>query len=268
MRFASYNVENLFLRAKALNLETRDEGKDVLEKHAALNTIFNKARYTAADKRRIVSLMEQLGIARSDDGPLVVLRKNRGALVTRPRAGGVEVVANGRADWVGWLDLEVEEVNEVATRNTARVIRDIEADVLAVVEAETRPALVKFSEHVMPAVDAAPYPRVMLMGDLNDTPDSAPLAPLLQQTDMQDISKHPAFDDHGRPGTYTNGTKSNKIDYILLSPALFEVMTAGEIFRMGVWGGVNGTLFPHYDEITKPVEAASDHAALWCDLDI
>ena len=30
---------------------------------------------------------------------------------------------------------------------------------------------------------------------------------------------------------------------------------------MGVWGGKNGTLFPHYPEMTKAAEAASDHAA-------
>jgi len=37
---------------------------------------------------------------------------------------------------------------------------------------------------------------------------------------------------------------------------------------MGVWGGVNGDRFGHYPEITKPGEAASDHAALWVELDI
>jgi hypothetical protein len=37
---------------------------------------------------------------------------------------------------------------------------------------------------------------------------------------------------------------------------------------MGVWGGKNGTLFPHYPEITEAVEAASDHAAIWAEIDI
>ncbi len=71
-----------------------------------------------------------------------------------------------------------------------------------------------------------------------------------------------------RPGTFGSGAASNKIDYILLSPALFQAVRAGGIFRMGVWGGKNGDLFPHYPEITKPGEAASDHAAIWVDLRI
>lgn len=39
-------------------------------------------------------------------------------------------------------------------------------------------------------------------------------------------------------------------------------------FRKGVWGGINGTLFEHYPEMTKEIHAASDHAALFVDLDI
>jgi hypothetical protein len=69
----------------------------------------------------------------------------------------------------------------------------------------------------------------------------------------------------GRPGTYANGTASNKLDYLLLSPALFARVTAGGVFRKGVWGGVHGTLFPHYDEMTQASHAASDHAAVWAD---
>ena len=49
-------------------------------------------------------------------------------------------------------------------------------------------------------------------------------------------------------------------------PALFAKATGGGIFRMGAWGGVNGTLWPHYDTVTKAADAASDHAALYADL--
>lgn len=72
----------------------------------------------------------------------------------------------------------------------------------------------------------------------------------------------------GRPGTFANGTKSQKIDYILLSPALFGRVTGGGVLRRGVWGGTNGTLFPHYPTMTKPIHAASDHAAIYADLNL
>jgi endonuclease/exonuclease/phosphatase family metal-dependent hydrolase len=108
--------------------------------------------------------------------------------------------------------------------------------------------------------------HIAVLGDFNDTPDSARLAPLLQQTDLKDISTHPAFTSDGRPGTFGNGTKSQKIDYVLLSPALYSNVIGGAVFRTGVWGGKNGTLFPHYDTMTKPIHAASDLAAIYADI--
>lgn len=35
---------------------------------------------------------------------------------------------------------------------------------------------------------------VVVLGDLNDIPDSSPLQPLLADTDLQDVSDHPSFD--------------------------------------------------------------------------
>ena len=105
---------------------------------------------------------------------------------------------------------------------------------------------------------------IAIAGDLNDTPESEPLKPLLSDgSDLRDISVHQSFSSDGRLGTYANGTASNKIDYLLLSPTLFERVKDGGIFRKGVWGGKNGTLFPHYAEMTQAIHAASDHAAIW-----
>jgi endonuclease/exonuclease/phosphatase family metal-dependent hydrolase len=111
--------------------------------------------------------------------------------------------------------------------------------------------------------------RVAVIGDFNDTPDSSPLAPLLADgSNLRDVSGHPKYQDDGRPGHFGNGTKSGKIDYILLPPELFDKVENAEVFRKGVWGGKNGDLFEHFPEMTKPIHAASDHAALLVDLDI
>ena len=369
MKIASYNVQSLFDRAIALNLDTWDTGKVVLKLYRDMNSVLMKEKYTARDKDRIVEGMKALGLDNDDIGPYVILRQNKGKLVKRSGPGVIEVVADGRASWQGWLELKEGPVNDRATENTARVIRDVDADVLAIVEGESRPALVRFSKELLARVAGTPYEHIMLIdgnddrgidvgimlrtgyeiirmrshvddedevgqvfsrdcaeyvirtpkgnefavlvnhfkskgygspasndrkrqrqarrvkaiyeevvasgvanvmvvGDFNDTPDRHPLAPLLQETDLRDVSTHPSFDDGGRPGTFGSGAPSNKIDYILLAPPLFAAVQRGGIFRMGVWGGKHGTLFPHYNEITQPVEAASDHAAIWCELDI
>ncbi|HZC27578.1 MAG TPA: hypothetical protein VE287_11190, partial [Actinopolymorphaceae bacterium] len=125
MRIASYNVENFFARAKALNEQSWATGRAVLEAHAALNALLEKPTYSTADKKRIVKLLGTLGLTKSDAASMAVLRQVRGRLVKRPRSGGVEVVATGRGDWVGWVDLTTEPVTEAAITNTARVIADV-----------------------------------------------------------------------------------------------------------------------------------------------
>lgn len=45
--------------------------------------------------------------------------------------------------------------------------------------------------------------------------------------------------------------------------ALFQQIKRGGVFGTGVRGGKNGTLFPPYATITAPIEAASDHAAIF-----
>ena len=79
---------------------------------------------------------------------------------------------------------------------------------------------------------------VAVLGDLNDTPTSAPLAPLLDRhRPARHLHPPELRRRRGRPGTFGTMTAANHIDYILLSPALFAKATGGGIFRLGAWGG-------------------------------
>jgi endonuclease/exonuclease/phosphatase family metal-dependent hydrolase len=110
---------------------------------------------------------------------------------------------------------------------------------------------------------------IAIVGDLNDSPERDPLQPLVSNgSTLVDIMKDPHFSGDSRPGTYGDGIAKDKFDYILMSPKLLAKVRQGGIERRGVWGGKNGTLFPHFPEITSKVQAASDHAALWVDLDL
>jgi endonuclease/exonuclease/phosphatase family metal-dependent hydrolase len=389
MRLAAFNVENLFDRARVFNDDAPPSAhQPVLDAHAELNTLFEKDVYTPADKARMLELIALLGMLRSDEGsaddaPLggfTRIRRIREQLIRRPRDANLprEIVADGRGDWVGWCELKTEPVDEQAMLNTARVIADLAPDVLAVVEAESRPVLRKFHEmlsarlnipqhfahimvidgnddrgidvglgtaagfpigavtsqvdrlipgktetvysrdcpdytvttpsgavlHILPnhfkskfggnddtskdkrlaqanatadiyrALRAAGQDNVVILGDLNDTPDSAELASLLTGTDLKDVSTHPAFtefqyraDTGGRGiGTFDTGRDSLKIDYILLSPALFASVTLGGIFRKGAWTASDR--WDMYPTLTRKVHAASDHHAIWCDISI
>ena len=98
MKLASYNLENLFLRVKAMNQATWAEGRDILQAHAEINAIFGKQSYSAADKAKIIQLLGVLGLRKSDESAFAYLRQNKGDLIKRPKSGPPVIVA-----WIGWV---------------------------------------------------------------------------------------------------------------------------------------------------------------------
>lgn len=173
MIIASFNVENLFARAKVLDTATWEEGTKRLAAFERFNRTAQRRRYRAVDKRSMIDDLLTLGVLvrsgvkvirqRNISAQLAILRENRGDFIVERRETGVEVVATGRGDWIGWIELIVEPVDEIAIRMTARVVRDVHADILAVVEAENRPSLVRFNEQML----GNRYRHVMLV-DGND----------------------------------------------------------------------------------------------------
>ncbi|MEE9426797.1 MAG: endonuclease/exonuclease/phosphatase family protein [Paracoccaceae bacterium] len=384
MRIAAYNVENLFDRARAFNGDDPDAHSAVLDAHAELNTLFARALYSPANKSRMLELIEELGMLHRDEGTsqtFTRIRKIRGQLIRRPRDRSLprEIVASGRDDWVGWCELKSETVDEIAMTLTAKVIWDVDADILAVVEAECRPVLREFQKAMADRLDRPePYRHLMIidgndgrgidvglvtkdgfpigtmrshvddlkpdgfpifsrdcpeyevttpsgqkimvlpnhfkskyggndpsskakrlaqstavaeyynllisngisniavLGDLNDTPDSDELKPLFDNTDLADVSGHVNFTEvefnvnngHRGIGTHGLGNDDSRIDYLLLSPALFAKVTLGGIFRKGAWPGSRPKRWEVYPELTRKHHAASDHHLIWADIDV
>jgi hypothetical protein len=148
VRFATFNLENLFARPKVFNLETWAEGEPILKAFAEFNALIERVNYTDADKARMIELLLVLEVYRLDNGIVrrnrlpdpkwAWLRANRGTFDVEHEDTGVEIVADHRADWTGWLELAKEPVDEVTTNMTAQVILDVNADVQGVVEGVSR----------------------------------------------------------------------------------------------------------------------------------
>lgn len=129
-------------------------------------------------------------------------RKLRGTLLAL-RADRYTVVANGRADWVGWVELKEKEVNDRAILNTARVIAAVNADIIVLVEVEDRPGLQKFHNNVLlpllKETGRTGYPYLLLI-DGND--ERGIDVGILSRFPITDISTH-VFDLPGAPPIFS-----------------------------------------------------------------
>lgn len=111
---------------------------------------------------------------------------------------------------------------------------------------------------------------VIVSGDMNDEPDAGPLKPLLEIEGLTDVLKVAGVPEADR-WTYYYGRdrKKNQIDYILISDALIPFVKSAGVDRRGIAGIdrlTDGEIQP-LPGIKNWRNAASDHAAVWVDLD-
>lgn len=152
-RIASFNVENLFSRARVLNLADHEKVGQLLIEISKLNALIAKPTYSAADKAAIKQLVADLSY-------YIEIREDRGKLLSL--AGNV--TASGRDAWDGVIELRRAGISEQARTATADVIKALKADVLCVVEAENRPSLEQFNSQLL---STKKFPHVLVI-DGND----------------------------------------------------------------------------------------------------
>jgi endonuclease/exonuclease/phosphatase family metal-dependent hydrolase len=156
VKVATFNVENLFGRAKAINLVRHESSTEVLGDIGKLQDELKKPVY---DKPEIIRLYKKVkdyvkfNVVRSDVGFYIVYRRN----------GVWTVTANGKKDWDGFLEHRRDKFSSDAQRNTAWVIKDIKPDVLCLVEVENLPVLRNFNTDLL----GSRYPYKMLIDALD-----------------------------------------------------------------------------------------------------
>lgn len=113
--------------------------------------------------------------------------------------------------------------------------------------------------------------HIVVAGTLNAPSYCNSLAPLLQETDLKDITKNKTFNvdfDEGkdatyyRLGAYRMGVNIRQEDYMLLSPELFSNVKSSGLNRKGVWPEKRPT-WRIFSTLQSKYQAASGHPGVW-----
>ncbi|MDP2692894.1 MAG: hypothetical protein Q8O88_04615 [bacterium] len=116
--------------------------------------------------------------------------------------------------------------------------------------------------------------NIVITGTLSAPSYCNSLGPLLQETDLEDISKSKTFNvaiDEGkdatyyRLGAYRMGVNIKQKDYLLLSPTLFANVKSSGLNRKGVWPEKRPN-WRIYSSIRNKEQAASLHPGVWCEI--
>tara|TARA_R110002073_G_scaffold327921_4_gene508853 strand:+ start:364 stop:1482 length:1119 start_codon:yes stop_codon:yes gene_type:complete len=113
--------------------------------------------------------------------------------------------------------------------------------------------------------------NVIIAGTFNAPSYCNSLSPLIQDTDLKDITKHLSFEvdiDKGNDGTYFRlgayrmGVNIKQKDYMLFSPALFNKMKDSGLNRRAMWPEKRPQ-WSIYKSVTSKNIAASEHPLVW-----
>lgn len=165
LRIASYNVQNLFDRPAALDAEHSSE---VLREGAELAALLTRSSYAGTTGERILHLVRKYALHRRDlPHPWFELNEVRNGLLAQRDGRLFGLRAKGAGDWVGWLQWKQASVEAQGVHNTARVVSEVRADILALCEVENRQTLQQFNQGAL-AGFMTPYP-VQMCVDGNDS---------------------------------------------------------------------------------------------------
>lgn len=363
IRIATFNAENLFRRPVVFGIEDDAKRDTVLNAFRRLVEILEQDAYSDDDKTEIIEILlaHSVDVRPQDSTQTILVNEPKGrARLLKGEGPNIQVRAEvtGRATWVGWAELVRGDLTLEALENTAKVIAEVNADILLTVEVEDRLTLDRFNRQVLAGqMDGKRYPfnllidgndirgidvgllsrhpitsirshifdkrnpqdefgifsrdcpefeidvggkplwllgnhfkskrggsgadkrkhqgervaqiyedalersdRVVVAGDLNDTPDSEAVK-FLRDAGLRDAMTHDAYE--GPKGTHGRCTADEKIDYVMFSPELFAKVTNVRVETRGI---AESTVT--FESVHGPQDQASDHAALFADLNL
>lgn len=147
LRIATYNVENLFRRTAILNLKDSNRIDELLELVRQLQNLLSRDKYSDELKDEVFVISQKLvGYIdiRKDAGSLGNWKKEDNRTGFRINKG-----CRGRKDWLGEIVFKAKEFSDQQRKNTGKVIKAMDADIICLIEVEGMDVLGAFNSQVL-----------------------------------------------------------------------------------------------------------------------
>lgn len=148
MKIATYNVENIFHRDE--QLVKKNISQSMSDWMQELEDLLRKDMRQDDDYGRMRELSFLLGFHKSAVDPYVVMRRKAGQLFLQQREKCFDYRASELNSWNGWIKLATRPIPEIAVQNKAKVISEVNPDILVLQEVEDRHALLDFNSRYLP----------------------------------------------------------------------------------------------------------------------
>jgi endonuclease/exonuclease/phosphatase family metal-dependent hydrolase len=203
VKIATYNLNNLFERAKIMELSSPNgeafsaKSKEVLSDVSKLCSLLEKKSYEGNTGDEIKSYLSKYFInEKFKKENYFSINEIRGKLFSITKTKKIELKAKGKDDWLGFVEFTKVRTNDKAVVNTARVLNAVDADVVCTVEVDNRIALRNFNDMMKREFNKS-YKHYMLI-DGND--DRGIDVGILSKHPVTDINSHVDDEYEGKDG--------------------------------------------------------------------
>lgn len=147
MKIAFYNIENLFFRHSSLLNNSHNHC--VKQWKEELDTLMYSMTNSQARYDRIQELVYLLGFEHRDPLRFGYLNQRGMIMAMKPRNFKLASPAGSSNGWRGWIEIENRPIPELAIRNKAQLMAEINADIWVLQEVENKMAVQRFLDDIL-----------------------------------------------------------------------------------------------------------------------
>lgn len=165
MKLAFFNIQNIFCRH--LHLVKQYKSENQARWTAEFETLLVQPERSQKDYDRMCLLSHFLGFDENRQTPYFTIKNTMGQLRLRKGWGREMPKASHLTHWEGWAKVDSLPIDEVAIGNKAKVITEVDPDILVLLEVEDRASMVEFNRHFLSPKEGSPYKEIVFL-ETND----------------------------------------------------------------------------------------------------